>query len=406
MNTKVIIVGAGVVGGSVALALAEQGFHVTVIDKEPRIASGASNANGAQLSYSYTDALASPSTLKTIPKLLLGLEPAFRLTKRMDPDFMKWGIKFLRNCTPSRADKNTLATLEIALRSCAVMNKWQEKYSFDFDHKSAQKLHLYECRETLEKLKPRVALKNRLGANQIIISKEKLLELEPSLQDMNADLAGAIYSPNDEVGDAAKFTQASLNKAIELSNGQILLGTRLQGFIRDGDVYRGIKTNKGEIVADCIVLCTGYQTNEITKEINLLVPIFPMAGYVLSYPATACTPQISVTDTPNRMVLCSIGSLLRVAGMADIGQVSKNPPKERIQTFETTLKNRFPLAGKYSHPSQPLAGVRPMTPDGRPIIQQFQSSNLFLNCGHGMLGWTLAAGSADLISAKICEEFK
>jgi len=268
MNTKVIIVGAGVVGGAVALALAEQGFHVTIIDKETKVASGASNANGAQLSYSYTDALASPSTLKSIPRLLLGLEPAFRLTKRMDPDFMKWGIKFLRNCTSSRADKNTLATLEIALRSCAVMNEWRDKYNFDFDHKSAQKLHLYENFEALENQRSRVELKNRLGANQEIISKERLLELEPSLQNMNADLAGAIYSPNDELGDAAKFTQASLNKAIELSHGQLLLGTSLQGFIRDGDVFHGIKTNIGEIEADFIVLCAGYQTNEITKKIE------------------------------------------------------------------------------------------------------------------------------------------
>jgi len=94
---------------------------------------------------------------------------------------------------------------------------------------------------------------------------------------------------------------------------------------------------------------------------------------------------------------------MRVAGMADIGQVSKNPPEDRIQTLETILKNRFPLAGDYSDDGQPLIGVRPMTPDGRPIIQQFQSSNLYLNCGHGMLGWTLAAGSADLLRSKICE---
>ncbi|MEN8189651.1 MAG: FAD-dependent oxidoreductase [Thermodesulfobacteriota bacterium] len=405
MNSKVIIVGAGVVGGSVALALAEQGFHVTVIDKEKKVASGASNANGAQLSYSYTDTLASPATLKTLPKLLLGLDPAFRLTKNMDPDFMKWGIRFLRNCTSSRADKNTLAVLEIALRSCAVMNEWRDKYDFDFDHNVAQKLHVYENGDVLANLKPRIELKNRLGANQSIILKEKLLDLEPSLHHMNADLAGAVYSPDDEVGDAGKFTRASLDKAMELSGGQVLLGTDFQGFIVDGHLYRGIKTNNGEIEADYIVLCAGYQTNVITKKLALSVPITPMAGYVLSYPAAADTPEISVTDTANRMVVCRVGSSMRAAGMADMGQVAKNPPEKRIQTLETTLKHRFPLAGKYSHPSQPLAGVRPMTPDGRPIIQQFQSSNLFLNCGHGMLGWTLAAGSADLLRAKICKGF-
>ncbi len=405
MNPKVVIVGAGVVGGSVALALAEQGFHVTIIDKEKKIASGASNANGAQLSYSYTDALASPATLKTVPKLLLGLEPAFRLTKKLDPDFLKWGMQFLRNCTSSKADKNTLSTLEIALRSCSVMNEWRDKYDFDFDHKAAQKLHLYESREILEGLKNRVALKNRMGANQRIISKEELFELEPSLHNMNARLAGAVYSPGDEVGDAARFTEAAINKAMELSGGQILLETNLQGFICDGHNYKGIKTNNGDIEADFIVLCAGYQTNTITRKINLSVPIVSMAGYVLSYPATVNTPQISVTDTPNRMVICQVGSAMRAAGMADIGLIAKTPPPKRINTLETVLKNRFPEAGNYEQPGKALVGMRPMTPNGRPVIQQFGASNLFLNCGHGMLGWTLAAGSADLLREKICEQY-
>jgi len=133
------------------------------------------------------------------------------------------------------------------------------------------------------------------------------------------------------------------------------------------------------------------------------VPIVPMAGYVLSYPATAKTPQISVTDTPNRMVICQVGSAMRAAGMADIGLVAKTPPAKRINTLETVLKNRFPLAGTYEQPCQRLVGMRPMTPNGQPVIQQFQTSNLFLNCGHGMLGWTLAAGSADLLREKICD---
>ncbi len=403
MNAKVIIIGAGVVGGSVALRLAEQGFHVTVIDKEKQVAPGASNANGAQLSYSYTDALASPAMLKMLPKLVLGLDPSFRLTKKPDPNFIQWGIQFLRNCTSSKSEKNSVAVLEIALKSCAIMNEWRDKYDFTFDHRVAQKLLVYENSETLENLKTRVELKNRLGADQTIISRERLLELEPSLRHMNAQLAGAVYSPNDAVGDAAKFTRASLDKAMELSGGKIYLETNFQDFIQDGHTYRGIKTNNGDIEADYIVLCAGYQTNAITQKLNLSVPITPMAGYVLSYPATDHTPKISVTDTAKRMVVCRLGSRVRVAGMADIGQVVKNPPKKRIQRLETTLKNRFPLAGEYSHPSRPLAGIRPMTPNGRPIIQQFQTSNVFLNCGHGMLGWTLAAGSADLVRAMICE---
>lgn len=324
MKTKVIVVGAGVVGGSAALALAEQGYHVTVIDKAKEIASGASGVNGAQLSYSYTDAMASPAMLKALPRLMLGLDPAFRLTSNVDLDFMRWGIEFLQNSTSSKSDKNTVAVLELALRSCAVMNTWREKYGFDFNHRKAEKLHLYESQEALESLKSRVALKNRLGANQRIISKEELFEIEPSLQHMNANLVGAVHSPNDEVGDAAMFTQAALEKAVELGGGQILLDTKLQEFIGKGKTYNGIKTNKGEIETDYIVLCSGYQTSSIARQLRHYLPIAPMAGYTLTYPLTDYTPEISVTDTPKRMVLCRIGDCMRVAGMADIGQLTRS----------------------------------------------------------------------------------
>lgn len=395
MRAKVIVVGAGVIGGATALALAEQGFKVNVIDRSNQVASEASSANGAQLSYSFTDTLASVETLKLLPKLLLEKIPAFRLSSGVDFGLFRWGMQFLRNCSASKADSNTVAVLNLALQSCCVMNKWRAKYGFSFDHKASQKLQIFESHETLEKLKPRIALKNRFGAKQSLLSKEELLELEPSLKWANAELAGAVYSPGDEVGDAAIFTRLSIQKAIELGGGELFLNTEFRHFITNSGRFIGVQTSNGEMGADFIVLCCGYRSAVLARQLlGHWVPIIPMAGYALTYPAVSQTPKVSVTDTPNRMVLCRLGDKLRVAGMADIGRISDIPPHDRIHTLQSILKKRFPKAGDYDSPGDPQIGIRPMSPSGRPFIYRYKSSNLYFNCGHGMLGWTLAAGSA------------
>ncbi|MGH1440469.1 MAG: FAD-dependent oxidoreductase [Cellvibrionaceae bacterium] len=403
MPSNVLIIGAGVVGASLALALAEQGLVVTVIDKEDGVALGASKANGAQLSYSYTDAMASLEMLKGLPKLMCGLDPAFRFMPKIDLDFLRWGIMFLQNCSSSRSDRNTLAVLEVALRSSAIMNQWCEKYGFDFDHAAAKKLHLYDNRKAFEKAEERVLLKNQFGVNQSIISSEHLLDIEPALEYMNAELLGAVYSPNDCVGDASKFSRAALDKAMNLTGGELILNEEVKGFIKDKQRYCGVKTNSGDIEADCVVLCAGYQTRFLVRSLGQYIPLAPVAGYSLTYPVTEKTPNISLTDTTNKMVLCRVGERVRVAGMADVGRLGDTLPKRRIQTLKKILQHRFPLSADYNHEGQPWIGVRPMTPNSRPIIQQFRSSNLFLNCGHGMLGWTLAAGAADLMADKIAK---
>lgn len=395
MSSHVLVVGAGVIGAATALSLAEQGFKVTIIDRAGALNKGASGLNGGQLSYSYTDALASPETLRSFPKLLFGLDESFRLSANLSIDFLNWGFQFLANCTADRADANTLEVLTLATRSHVQMNEWIEKYSFQFQHNKAQKLHLYESAKALDSAKRRVELKNQYGANQSVLDGDQVLEIDPALERMNAKLVGAVYSPNDEVGDVVAFTQAAIDKSLSLGKGTLKLNTKVLDIRIEGGTCRSVLTNSGEIEADHIVICAGYESSQLLRKIGIKsTPIVPVAGYSVTYPETTFTPNVSLTDTAKKIVLCHLGSQLRVAGMADVGRVALVPPKKRLELLKRIIQNRFPDAGDYSVEPKEWSGMRPMTPSSKPIICQTKVPNIFVNSGHGMLGWTLAAGAA------------
>lgn len=403
MTSSVLIVGAGVVGAATALRLAESGFHVSVIDRAKTTASGASGANGAQLSYSYTDAMASPEMLKSLPKLLAGKDEGFRFSFNHEPGLVNWATQFLKNCTRSRSDENTLSILRLALRSRSVMHQWLAQYAFEIHHRGTGKLQLYEDHAALEKVKTRIDMKNRLGIQQSILMPEELIAREPSLEHYKAEIAGAVFSPIDELGDAAIFTQLALEKAIELGKGSLNLGVECQDIIREGEYCRAVETTEGTMEADIVIFCAGFHTAILARKLGVKLPIIPIAGYSLTYPATENSPECSITDTSKKMVICRIGERVRIAGFADIGFREKRPPDERVETLRKVVQQRFPLAADYSIEADPWMGYRPMTPDSRPIVGAYGLKNTFINSGHGMLGWTLAAGTADLIKEKIME---
>lgn len=399
MNSHITVVGAGVVGAATALSLSEKGYEVSLLDAANALGQGASGANGAQLSYNYTDAMASPDALKSLPRQLLGLDLSFRLSPSIDPEFIRWCVQFVRNSSFAKADSNTLAILEIALSSRSILQHWDREYGFEYAKKSAQKLHLYESEPLLEKAKRRVELKNKHGANQQVIDRERVLRLEPALYKMNANLVGAIHSPSDEVGDVKAFTKAAIRKSLGLCNGKLHLSTVVSDIVVEAGKCKALVTNHGDFDTNAVVICAGYQSSTLSNKLGIkCTPIIPVAGYSLTYPDTEFTPRISLTDTHNKIVLCHLGKQLRVAGMADVGREVTTPSKARIQQLIQLLIKRFPSAGNYDVPAKAWAGMRPMTPNSRPIIEQTVLDNVFINSGHGMLGWTLAAGSAKLLT--------
>ncbi len=394
MAERVLIIGAGIIGATTALALAERGYRVSVIDRADTVAAGTSGANGAQLSYSYTDAMASPKMLRQLKKVFLGRDPAMLLSSRFNSKLTGWGMRFLRNCTQSRSDSNTLAVLKLAIESRAIMHDWQYRYQFSFNQRPAGKLHLYRQVPDLEDAALRVALKNTYGVQQKLLLWDEAIAIEPMLEHVAGELAGVVYSPIDEVGDAASFTVAALEQ-VKALGGDIQLGMSVNGFVRQGKTCTAVKTSVGDIEADIIVICAGFDTARLSRMLGVSLPIFPVAGYSLTCPATPETPSVSITDMSRKFVLCCLGDSVRIAGLADLGRVAGQPSAVRIDALLQTARERFPLAADYNGEIHPWMGTRPMTPDSRPIVRSCGARNVYVNCGHGMLGWTLAAATAD-----------
>jgi D-amino-acid dehydrogenase len=403
--SRVVVIGGGVIGVSTGAAIAARGLKVTVMERAETLGGGATARNGGQLSYSYTDALATPAILRDLPGLLAGLDPAFRVRVRLTPQFLTWIFRFLGNCTASRFTENTRAVLRLALWSRLALMDLRRRYpDLTFHHGSSGKLHLYDDAAKLQGAATSIPLKNQLGCEQRVLSRDETLAIEPALAGSGRPFVGAIYSPLDEAGDPQAFTQSLATIASRDYRMDIMPRTVAERFIVERGRIRAVETSRGPIEGDVFVLTTGPDVPTLARTAGLRVPVAPMKGYSITLPATQEAPVISITDTRAKIVFCRLGEQLRIAGMAELGRLNASIDARRIDLLLNAARDRLPMAAHWREDPHPWAGLRPMTPDCRPIIGATGIANLFLNCGHGMLGWTLACGSAELTACWVAGE--
>jgi len=324
---------------------------------------------------------------------------------RLTPQFLSWAFRFLGNCTASRFADNTRAVLRLALWSRLALMRLRRRHpDLTFGHVTSGKLHLYDDADKLHGAARSIALKNLLGCEQRVLSRDETLAIEPALSVSGRPFVGAIYSPLDEAGDPQAFTQALATIAAREYGLGLMPRTVAERFILDRGRIRAIDTSRGPIEGDVFVLTTGPDVPALARTAGLRVPVAPMKGYSITLPATKDAPVISITDTRAKIVFCRLGEQLRVAGMAELGRLDASIDARRIDVLLNAARNRLPMAAHWHEDAQPWAGLRPMTPDCRPIIGATRIPNLFLNCGHGMLGWTLACGSAELLACWVAGE--
>ncbi len=402
---RILVIGGGVIGVATAAELARRGMSVTLLERSETLGSGATARNGGQLSYSYADALGSHTILLDLPRLLCGLDPAFRIRASLSPSFLMWSAHFIANCTSARSRANTLAILRLALRSRSALAALKARHpDLTFDHGHAGKLHLYEDAVKFEAAKAGMAFKNELGCDQRALTLAEAVAIEPAVARYGRRLAGAIYSPIDEAGDPYLFTH-SLAAIAEREYGlTILTGMAAEHFIVEGHRIRAVATPRGPLEADVFVLTAASDAPALARTVGISLPIYPLKGYSATLPATAGSPLVSITDTRARIVFCRLGQQVRIAGMADLGRPNRIIERKRTDLLLAAAQTCLPGAADWSAEPQLWTGLRPMTPDSRPIIGATPIANLFLNCGHGMLGWTLACGSAELAAAEIVGE--
>jgi D-amino-acid dehydrogenase len=396
-----IVVGAGVVGMATAYALARRGMAVTVIESRAAPGCEASFANGAQLSYAYTEALASPSLLRHLPTVLFGLDPAIRLRPSLDPEQIGWLLGFLRNTTHSRFMANTLAGLELGLESQRAMHAMQQRYRLEFGHSTTGKLHIHACEESLAAARKVVEAKRALGAEQHVLDMADAVRLEPALAD-HGSFAGAIYTPSDEVGDPHRFC-LSMATLLQKEFGVVMrLGTAVRDFGEDGGAAWAMTGTGERIAADELVICAGLASGDLARRFGLRCTLMPMKGYSFTAPPGSACLSVSVTDVARKIVLCPLDGKVRVAGLAEIGDRSASVDPAALERLRRAAQESLPTAADYGQIGSGWAGVRPMTASSLPVVARM-SPRIAMNAGHGMLGWTYAMGSGERLAKLVLE---
>ena len=395
----VLVLGGGVIGVTTAYYLSQQDYDVTVIDREDGVACGASYANAGQLSYSFTDSLAKPAFFAELPGLMLGREPGSKV--RINPRLIGWELRFLTNCTSKRAASNTLALLRIAMRSGELMKDFLQTVPIEFSHRAAGKLILLTDENQLSSARKSCALKRANGCETDVLTREETLLIEPTLQEINEDFIAAVYSKGDSIADSFQFT-SGLREHLE-SSGRVTfrLNTEVRAIETAQGRFRNVALENESIRADAVVVCAGVQSSALLRPLGIRLPMYPVRGYSVTLPVADASPSASFTALRRRIVIGRLGDSVRIAGFADFVGNKTDGDKERIQSLLQLARDIAPGAADYSVPDhRPWAGNRPMTPNGRPFVGPSTIEGLYLNTGHGMLGWTLAhACAADVTAA-------
>lgn len=399
----IAIVGAGVVGMATAWAIARRGCRVTVIDRAAAPASGASFANGAQLSYLHTDALASPGILHRLPALALGLDPAFSLHPSLDSDRILWLLSFLGNATAARFRANTLAGLQLGLESRLALQELLRTHPLDFAHRTPGKIVVYEDREGFEAATRVATLKAEHGGQQFALSPAEAITQEPALAHRPGSFAGAILSPEEEVGDPHRFCTSLATLLRDQYGTGLRLGGAVQSYTADRNGVNIAIAGGEHLMADKLVLCAGIETGELPGTRRLRRALMPMKGYSLTAPPGAHPPRLSITDAARKIVFCPLGGQIRIAGLAQLGRADPRVDPKGVAKLAGMATAALPEAADYAAAGQGWAGIRPMTANSLPILRRL-APRVAVNAGHGMLGWTFAMGAAERTARMILED--
>lgn len=407
----ICVLGAGIIGVTSAYRLLKDGHDVTLIDANAQAGAGTSQGNGAQLSYSYVAPLADPSVWRKWPYYLFNPESPLTMRPKADPDQWRWLIKFLGACNAPKVEQTTIELLRLSFLSRDHLHQLTTDVPFDYAHKQSGKLVMYTDAAGLASAAKQVAFQANHGCEQEILNAKQCMDIEPALAASDRQWVGGVYTPSEEAGDCAMFCR-ELVKYLEQQPGfTFLRSTRIEQLnIAKGKVT-SVRTSAGEITADAFVLALGSDSVPLAKQAGLSLSLYPLKGYSITVPldndsTKNAAPQVSITDIARKIVYARLGDRLRVAGRVEILGMDKSIPQTAIDELKQGVRELFPQCAQFDDDKRlsPWAGFRPSTPSGVPVISPTSVGNLYLNIGQGSLGWTLACGSAALLSAHINQQ--
>ncbi len=400
---KVIVLGAGLLGVTSAYFLRQQGHDVTVIDRQATPAAETSFANGGQISVSHAEPWANPSAPLKVLKWL-GKEDApllFRI--RADMRQWLWGLQFLRECTPARTRHNIEQIVRLGTYSRDMLQALRRDIGIAYDERTQGILHFYTSQKEFDGAEGPAAQMRELGCDRRVISADEAVTLEPALRHIRPQLAGATYTAEDESGDANRFARELVARC-EADGVQFLMSHTVTALRQAGGRVDHVEATDPEgrfqrVRGDAYVLAMGSLSPLYAAPLGIRLPIYPAKGYSVTLPVKdeSMAHQVSLTDDEYKLVFSRLGNRLRIAGTAELNGYDRDLNRVRCEAIVRRTEALFPGAGDTER-AQFWTGLRPATPSNVPIVGRSGLPNLYLNTGHGTLGWTHSCGSGKSIA--------
>lgn len=409
---QVIVLGAGVTGITTAWYLRQAGHEVTVVERQPAAGLETSFANGGQISVSHAEPWANPGAPLKVLKWLMREDAPLLFRLRADAAQWRWGLQFLRECTPGRTAHNIRNIVSLGLYSRAKLQALRAATGIEYAQRTQGILHFYTSEAEYEAAQEPARIMREQGCELDMKSPDECVAIEPALAQCRSKIVGGSMTPSDESGDAHLFTQ-ELARLCAAAGVQFRYETRILGFERSGDRIEQliVADARGEVQrlqADAHVLCLGSFSRGLARELGVDLNIYPAKGYSVTLPVTAPehSYQVSLTDDEYKLVFSRLGDRLRIAGTAELNGYDTSLNLARCEAIVRRTRELFPQMSDGSG-AQYWTGLRPATPSNLPYIGRSKIGNLFLNTGHGTLGWTHSCGSgaaiADIVGGRVPE---
>jgi len=398
---KILIMGAGVIGVSTAYELVKAGCDVSVVDRQPAAGLETSFANAGEISPGYASPWAGPGVPLKAVQWMLDKHGPLVVHPRLDPLMWRWMLQTLFNCTSRRYTLNKSRMVPISEYSRDCLRRLRADTGISYDHRSQGTLQLFRKQSQLDSVDKDITVLREYGVRFELLDRNGCIRAEPALGGAPASFVGGLLLPDDETGDCHLFTQRLMTMAQE-AGVRFIANTRIESVTTEGDRVTAVVTDSGTMTADAYVMALGSFSPLLLRPIGIDIPVYPVKGYSITVPLTddSGAPQSTVMDETYKVAITRLGDRIRVGGTAELSGYRVELSPERRITLERSLRDLFPRGGDIGGASF-WSGLRPMTPDGPPIIGPTRYSNLHLNTGHGTLGWTMACGAARITADRL-----
>ena len=396
---KITVLGAGVVGTAAAAYLAKDGHEVTVLERHDTAARGTSYCNAGLVSPGDATAWASPAALRTFLRGIFNHDLGIRVKLRADPFFYLWSLRFLRECTTTRLRANTLPKLRLALYARDCINALSAEAGISYDQRSKGILYFFRSQESFDQGSVNYRFLGDNGLPIEIVDGKRAAEIEPALAGISDRIAGAVYSPVDQTGDSRQFTEALVAWATEKLGVTFRFGTTIEGLDIDGDRVVAVRTSAGPLTGDAVVLSMGPESGVFGRRYGIDLPVYPVKGYAATIPLDDPSkgPTMGGADEDKLIGYSRLGDRLRISSTAEFTGFDRTHKPSNFASMLRTAHELFPGAFDEKR-AEFWAGLRPMMPSSVPVIGRARYRNLYLNTGHGHLGWTTSCGSGKLVA--------